>query len=153
MNSSNLLMVLPFGLLAALALSSEIQRIVFALTHRVSQVIAAVAAVICAVLAISPGVLPASVTDKLVSFGLLKADQAMDPSFWFYEGLWFVGVSVLSVVIFSYLKDLVHVNLHLRDIEQMISTVSNRIPENRTSSTGQGALRNAVETMTEFFKR
>ncbi|MCA9158909.1 MAG: hypothetical protein KDA72_11310 [Planctomycetales bacterium] len=149
----SVLLIVPFILLAGLALSTEAQRVVFMLLHRLSQLSVAAMAMAFSVLSLSPTLLPQTASDWMLANGLLNEVQLADSTFWFSRGLTLAAVGVVGVMTFSYMRNLVQVNQHLKDIEKLMGTVSSRIPEARNRRDGQGTLRKAVETMTEFFQR
>jgi hypothetical protein len=147
------LLVIPFVLLIALAFSTEFQRIVFAFSHRVCQLMVAAFAIAASILVVSPSSLPPFIADWITSTGYITQTQLGDHGFWFWRGLLVVSLGVIGIFIFSYLRSLVEVNRHLKDIETLMGNVSRQIPETRNQASGQGALRRAVDTMAEFFQR
>lgn len=125
----------------------------FNLGHRCSQLLVVASAIAFATLSISPSLLPDSIGGMVTDAGYMTEAQLVDPAFWFWQGIIVVSLGVVCIIAFSYLRSLVDVNRHLKDIETLMGDVSNAVPQARDHRGGQGVLRKAVDTMTEFFQR
>ena len=149
----SLIIVATFSVLLILAVLPTMQQVVLRLSYRLLQLAVIASTALAAVFSIMPAWVPAELNQWIVANGLASQASLDEPVFWFTRGLGIAIVGVICLVLIRHLCDVPQVSRHLRDIKVLMGSVSQQVTQARTSPEGQGALRRAVETMHEFFRK